>query len=63
MKCMSLSNTTLLMVYIYIYIHIYMYNLLHKDLLHVSALDNGHLQVEINKVVLDKDIHIILVYF
>ena len=30
-------------------IYVYIYNLLHKDQLHVSALDNGHLQVEIEK--------------
>ena len=45
MKCMSLSNTTLLMVKLYIY------NLLHKDQLHVSALDIGRLQVEIKKLI------------
>ena len=28
---------------------IYVYNLLHKDQLHVSALDNDHLQVQIEK--------------
>ena len=41
-------------VCIYIYIYTinkccYIYNLLYKDQLHVSALDNGHLQVEIEK--------------
>ena len=29
---------------------IYIYNLLHKYQLHVSARDNGHLQVEIEKL-------------
>ena len=28
----------------------YVYNLLHKDQLHISALGNGHLQVEIEKL-------------
>ena len=35
-----LSNTTIWWIYIYIYI----YYLLHREQLHVSALDNGHLQ-------------------
>ena len=29
----------------YIYIYIYIYSLLHREHLHVSALDNGHIQV------------------
>ena len=33
------------MVEIYIYIYIYIILLLHREQLHVSALDNGHLQV------------------
>ena len=43
---MYLSITT---VFDGIYIYIYIYNLLHKDQVHVSALDNGHVQVEIEK--------------
>ena len=44
MKCMYLSNTTLFDgIYIYI-------NLLHKDQLHISVPDDGHLQVEIEKL-------------
>jgi len=37
-----LSNTSIRWIYIYIYLFIY---LLHREQLHVSALDNGHLQV------------------
>ena len=40
---MYLSNPTL---FDGRYIYIYIYNLLHKEQLHVSALDNGHPQVE-----------------
>ena len=66
MKCMYLSNTTLfrgreyIYVYICIYIYIYIYNLLHKDQLHISALDNGHLQVEIEK--LSKQLYLCWLY-
>ena len=31
-------------------VYIYIYNLLHKNQLHVLVLDNGHLQVEIEKL-------------
>ena len=45
-KCMYLSNTTL---FDDRDTCIYIENLLHKDQLHVSAFDNGHLQVETEK--------------
>ena len=49
---MYLSNTNLFDGRdISIFVYIYIYNLLHKDQLHVSALDNGHLQVEIEKLI------------
>ena len=39
-----LSNTTIWWIYIYIYIYIYIIYYIEKQL-HVSVLDNGHLQV------------------
>jgi len=40
-ECMSYSNTTLFYLMVEMYLHL----LLHKLQLHVSSLDNSHLQV------------------